>query len=110
MEGFVTESDLNFVEIVQDVSVENLSMWSRDCCCGILVKNVATFCLYLKSLHETKVKRFILTALKKEISKKPSRNFVFWLSLMKSILNKHSKLRKDKYKIYRSSIKGAPGR
>jgi hypothetical protein len=27
---------------------------------------------------------------------------------MKSILNKHSKLRKEQYKIYGSSIKGAP--
>ena len=36
-------------------------------------------------------------------------DFVIWLSLMKNILNKHSKLRKEKYKIYGSSIKGAPG-
>jgi hypothetical protein len=28
---------------------------------------------------------------------------------MKSILIKHSKLRKEKYKIYGSSIKGGPG-
>jgi hypothetical protein len=28
---------------------------------------------------------------------------------MKSILNKHSKLRKEKYKMYGSNIKGAPG-
>jgi hypothetical protein len=28
---------------------------------------------------------------------------------MKSILNKHSKLGKEKYKIYGSSIKGVPG-
>jgi hypothetical protein len=32
-----------------------------------------------------------------------------WLSLMKSILSKHSKLRKEKYKIYGLSIKGASG-
>jgi hypothetical protein len=29
---------------------------------------------------------------------------------MKSILNKHSKLRKEKYKIYGLNIKGVPGR
>jgi hypothetical protein len=74
--------------------------------CGILVKNVADFCPCLKSLLETKVKRFLFIALTKEVSKKPSRNFVFWLSLMKSILNKHDKLRKEKYKIYGLSFKG----
>ena len=51
----------------------------------------------MTSLPETKVKRFILIALTKEVSKKPSRDFVLWLSLMKSILNKRSKLRKEKY-------------
>ncbi|KRY66817.1 hypothetical protein T11_13570 [Trichinella zimbabwensis] len=29
-------------------------MWPRDCFCGILVKNVATFCPCLKSLPEAK--------------------------------------------------------
>jgi hypothetical protein len=56
------------------------------------------FCPCLKSLAEAKVKRFILIALTKEGSKKPNRDFVLWLSLMKSILNKHSKFRKEKYK------------
>ena len=32
-----------------------------------------------------------------------------WLGLTKNILNKHSKLRKEKYRIYGSSSKGAPG-
>ena len=50
-----------------------------------------------------------LIALTKEVSKKPSRDFVLWLSLTKRSLNKHSKLRKEKYKIYGSSIKGVPG-
>ena len=50
-----------------------------------------------------------MIALVKEVSEKLSRDFVLWLSLMKSILNKHSKLRKEKYKIYGSSIKGVPG-
>ena len=71
-------------------------MWHKDCFCGILVKNVATFCLCLKSLPEAKVKRLRLIALSKDILKKPSREFVLWLSLMKRSLNKHSKLRKEK--------------
>ena len=81
-------------------------MWHKDWFCGILVKNVATFCPCLKNLPEAKVKRLVLIALTKEVSKKPSRDFVLWLSLMKRSLNKHSKLRKEKYKIYGSSIKG----
>ena len=44
----------------------------------------------------------------KEVSEMPIIDFVLWLSLMKSILNKHSKLRKGKYKIYGSNIEGAP--
>jgi hypothetical protein len=68
------------------------------------VKNVTTFCPYLKSLPETQI-----IALTKEVSKKLSRDFVLWLSLMKGSLNKHSKLRKEKYQIYGSSIKGVPG-
>ena len=84
-------------------------MCHKDCFCGILVKNVPTFCPCLKSLPEAKVKRLRLIALTKEVSKKLSRDFVLCLSLMKSSLNKHSKLRKEKYKIYGLSIKGLPG-
>ena len=62
-----------------------------------------------KNLPETKVKRFRLIALTKEVSESPIIDFVLWLSLMKSVLNKHSKLRKERYKIYSLSIKGAPG-
>jgi hypothetical protein len=57
---------------------------------------------------EAKVKRLRLIALTKEVSKKPSKDFVLWLSLMKRSLNKHSKLRKEKYKIYSSTLKGVP--
>jgi hypothetical protein len=70
---------------------------------------VAIFCPCLKSLPEAKVKRLRLIALTKDISGKSIIDFVLWLSLMKNILNKHSKLRKEKYKIYGSSIIGAPG-
>ena len=55
------------------------------------------------------MKSIRLIALTREVSKKPSRDFVLWLSLTKRSLNKHSKLRKEKYKIYGSSIKGVPG-
>jgi hypothetical protein len=75
---------------------------------GNLVKNVNAFCPCLKSLPESKVQRFILNALTKS-QKYPSRVIVLWLSTIKSILNKYSKLRKDKYKIYDTIIKAAPG-
>ena len=72
--------------------------------CDILVKNMAAFCYCLKSLLRlTKVKRFRLIALTKEVSKQPGINSVVWLlkfTLMKSILVKRKKLRKEKYKIY----------
>jgi hypothetical protein len=43
-----------------------------------------------------KVKRFILISLKKEVSKKPNRDFALKFNLMNNILNKHSKLRKKR--------------
>jgi hypothetical protein len=55
------------------------------------------------------VKRLRLTALTKEVSETPSIECVLWLNLMKNVLNKHSKFRKQRHKIYGSSIKGAPG-
>jgi hypothetical protein len=39
----------------------------------------------------------------------PSIDFLLWLNLMKSVWNKNSKLRKEKYKIYGLNIKGASG-
>ena len=77
-------------------------MWYFGEVCGYLLP-------CLKSLPEAKVKRLGLIALTKDVSKKPSRDFVLWLSLMKRSLKKHSKLRKEKYKLYGSSIKGVPG-
>jgi hypothetical protein len=59
-------------------------------------------------LTEAKVKRLRLVALTKEVSETHIIDFVLWLSLMKSIFNKDSKLRKENYKIYDLSIKGAP--
>jgi hypothetical protein len=72
---------LNCVDLTQEISKEkNFRMWHKDWFCGILVKNVATFCPCLKSLPEAKVKRLILSTLTKEVSKKPSRDVVLWLS------------------------------
>jgi hypothetical protein len=67
------------------------------------VKDVAAFCHCLKSLSEAKVRRFRLTAVRKEVSKKLGKNCVVCLlkfTLMKSVLIKMSKLRKEKYKIW----------
>ena len=55
------------------------------------------------------MKRLRLIALTKEVSEPPIINFVLWLNFMKNILNKYSKLRKEKCKIYGLSIKGASG-
>jgi hypothetical protein len=76
--------------------VKIFSMWVRDCFCGILVKNVTAFCPCLKKLPETKIKRLRLIALTKEVSEIPIIEFVLWLRLMKNILNKYSKPRKEK--------------
>jgi hypothetical protein len=52
------------------------------------------------------VKRFRLIALAKEISKLHSIHPVMRFLLMKSVLMKHRKLGKEKYKMYGSRIKG----
>jgi hypothetical protein len=70
-------SDLNCADLAQEVLVEkNFNVRPRDCFCGLLVKDVATFCPYLKSLPEAKVKRFILISLTKEVSEMPIIDFV----------------------------------
>jgi hypothetical protein len=68
MEDLVAGSNLNCVDLAQEISKEkNFRMWHKDWFC--LVKNVATFCPSLKSLPEAKVKRLILIALTKKVSK-----------------------------------------
>jgi hypothetical protein len=109
MEDFVTESDLTCADLAQEVPVEHFSMWSRDCFYSILLKNMASFCPCQKNLPEAKVKRPRLIKLPKDVSEMPIIDFVLWLCIMKSLLNKHSKLRKEIYIIYGLSIKGAPG-
>ena len=76
MEDLAAGSNLNCVDLAQEISKEkNFRMWHKDWFCGILVKNVATFCPCLSNLPEAKVKRLELIALTKEVSKKPSRDF-----------------------------------
>ena len=60
MEDNDVECDLmNSGCLDQEVPVEkNINMWPTDSYCNILVENVITFCHCLKSLPETKVKRF----------------------------------------------------
>ena len=94
------------MDLTQDVSVENFNMWPRDCFCNV-GKECDYFCL--KCLPEAKMKKLRLIALTKKVLEMPIIDFVLWLCLMKSILNKHSKLRKEKYKIYGLNSKGAPG-
>ena len=85
MEDFVPGSNLNCLDLAQEISKEkNFKMWHKDCFCGILVKNVATFYPCLKSLPEAKVKRLGLIALitlTKEVSKKAQQRLC---SLVKS--------------------------
>jgi hypothetical protein len=44
-----------------------------------------------------------------EVTKNPRKYLVLWLSLIKSVSNKQKKHRKEKYKMYGSCNKGAPG-
>jgi hypothetical protein len=69
MEDFVAENNLNCADQAQEISEKNFRIWHRDIC-GILVKNFTALCHCLKCLPEAKVKRFILIALRKEVSKK----------------------------------------
>jgi hypothetical protein len=67
---------------------------------------MADFCPSLGSLPDAKLDRFSLAALRKEVLKKQRIDFVIWLTLMKNVSIKHSKLRKEKYKMYVQREKG----
>lgn len=97
MEDSYTEGDLNYGNLAQEVSEEkHFCLMMRYHSYDILLKNLAGFWPYLKSLPEAiaSVKRLI--ALRKEISKLPSIDSVLWFTLMKSVLIKYSRLRKEK--------------
>jgi hypothetical protein len=63
---------------------------------------------YLKSIPLAKVKRHKLIALTKEVSKKPSIDFVLWFNPMKSLFIHHSKhmLNKEQSKCMVQIIRG----
>ena len=83
MEDFVAGSGLNCVDLAQKISKEkNFRMWHKDCFCGIVVKNVATFCPCMKSLPEAKVKRLRLIAKTKEVSETSIIDFLLGLNLL----------------------------
>jgi hypothetical protein len=87
--------------MAQEVSEKNFSICPRYCSYNTLVKNVATFYPSLDILSEASVKRFKLIVLTKGVSKnsqnqKSSIDSILWFILMKSILIKISKLRKEK--------------
>jgi hypothetical protein len=95
--------------MAQEVSEEkDFTMLPGDHSYDVLVKNMVSFCPLLESLSKAKVKRFRLVALR-NVSKKPSIDSALWFTLIKSAFIKCSKLRKEKYKMYGSDIKGAPG-
>jgi hypothetical protein len=94
------------VDLGQEGSVENFNMWPRDCFCNV-GKECDYFCL--KCLPEAKMKKLRLIALTKKVLEMPIIDFVLWLNLIKSVLNKCNKLRKEKYKIYGLNIKAEPG-
>ena len=54
----------------------NINMWPGDMSCNIFMKTVVVFCLCLKSLPRTKVKRFTLILLAEEIFKQISIDLV----------------------------------
>ena len=66
-------------------------------------------CGYFLPFSETKVKRFRLITLTKEVSKQPSIDSGLRFTLMKSLLIRHSKLRKEKCKMYGTKINGTLG-
>ena len=66
---------------------------------SVLLKNVAAFCPCLKRLLKANGKRYILIALTKEVSEKPSISLWPVVPLMIIVLIKHNNLRKEKYKM-----------
>ena len=76
--------------------MRNFSLLLRDGSCDSLVKKVVAFCLCPRSLPESKVKRLRLIVLRIEISKWPSIDSFMWFTIIKSVLMKHSNLKKKK--------------
>ena len=105
-----SEHDFNCRSLAQGVSEETIfSILPKIILVVFLIKIVTAFCPCPKSLPGDKVKRSRLIAWTKEVSKKLSLDFVQWFALTGSILIKHNKLKKEKYKIHGSKFKGTPG-
>jgi hypothetical protein len=83
--GRCTEGDLEFGVLAQVVSEKNC----------------------LRNLPKSNVGRFRLIALTKVVTKPQSLDSALWFTPMRNILVKHSKLRKENFKMYSSSIKRA---
>jgi hypothetical protein len=111
MKDVGTGGDSNCTALAQGVSEEReFSIWPGDHSYDFLLKNIDVFCPCPKSLPEAKAKRFIVIISTKEDSKGPSIDSVLCFILMTNIFIKHSSnLRKEKCKLFGSSIKGAPG-
>ena len=98
---------MNCRNLAQEVSKKkNLSMLSRFCSRVILVKNVSVCCPCLKTLPESKVKRFRLIALAKEISKQPNIDSVLWFTLMRSVLQMKQTVPEKNIKCMVQGLKG----
>jgi hypothetical protein len=70
MEDSIPEGDLNWgggALVKEFLEGKYFNLFPSDQSCNILVKNMAAFCHYLRSLPDAKVKKFRLTALSKEI-------------------------------------------
>jgi hypothetical protein len=77
MEYFIAKSDFKCSDMALIVTVQQkFSMWLRHSFCSIFLKNLAVFCLCLKSSTEAREKRIILIPFAKEVSINYSRDFV----------------------------------
>lgn len=83
-----------------EVSEEkNIRKWPRDLSGAILAKNVAAFSPFHKNLPVAKLDHFVLMTLAEEVSKQPNTDCVIWL-LVIILINKRSKLEKEKHKMH----------
>ena len=86
----IAEGDLNCSYLAQKVlQKKRISVSDLETFFFSVVKMTGFFSPCLKSLPEVNIKKFILIALTKEVSKKHSTEFFFWFSLMNSILIRH---------------------
>ena len=51
MENIGAKDDLNYADLVQEVTGENATMWPKNCFCDILVENMGAFSIVLFRLN-----------------------------------------------------------